>query len=48
MYKLLPFTFSRISHTEVLVNEVGDMLAAPEGTVQAIVERSIDIKSELY
>lgn len=48
MYKLLPFTFSRISHTEVLVNEVGDMLAAPEGTVQAVVERSIDIKSELY
>lgn len=48
MYKLLPFTFSRISQTEVLVNEVGDMLAVPQGTVQAIVERTIDTKSEVY
>lgn len=48
MYKLLPFTFSRISQTEVLVNEIGDMLAVPEGTVQSVVERTIDIKSEIY
>lgn len=47
-YKLLPFTFSRISSKEVLVNELGDMLAVPNGTVQAVVEHKIDTKSDLY
>ena len=47
-YKLLPFTFSRISSKEVLVNELGDMLAVPDGTVQAVVEHKIDTKSDLY
>lgn len=48
MYKLLPFTFSRISSHEVLVNEVGDMLAVPEGTVQSIVNHTIDTKGDTY
>ena len=47
-YKLLPFTFSRISSKEVLVNELGDMLAVPNGTVKAIIEHTIDTKSDLY
>ena len=47
-YKLLPFTFSRISSKEVLVNELGDMLAVPNGTVQAVIEHKIDTKSDLY
>ena len=47
-YKLLPFTFSRISSKEVLVNELGDMLAVPDGTVQAVIEHKIDTKSDLY
>lgn len=48
MYRLLPFTYSRISRKEVLVNEVGDMLVAPIGTVMSIVERKIDTESEIY
>ena len=38
----MPFTFSRISSKEVLVNELGDMLAVPNGTVKAIIEHTID------
>lgn len=48
MYKLLPFTFTRIAGQEVLVNEVGDMQIVPEGTVRRIVEKNIDEKSDLY
>ncbi len=48
MYKLLPFTFSRISSKEVLVNEIGDMLAVPEGTVERIIDKKIDTKGDLY
>lgn len=48
MYRLLPFTFSRISSREILVNEVGDMLSAPEGTVQSIVDRTLDVTGDLY
>lgn len=48
MYRLLPFTFTRIAGREVLVNEVGDLLTVPKGTVSAIVERRLSEKSELY
>lgn len=48
MYKLLPFTFSSLSSKEVLVNEVGDMLAAPRGTVESIVYHTIDTTGDLY
>lgn len=47
-YKLLPFTFSRISYKEVLVNEVGDMMAVPNGTVQSIIDHTLDTKGDLY
>lgn len=47
-YKLLPFTFNRISSKEVLVNELGDMLVVPDGTVKAITDHTIDTKSDLY
>lgn len=48
MYSLLPFYFTRIADHEVLVNEVGDMLAVPTGSVRRIVDKSLDEKSELY
>lgn len=38
-YHLLPFTFSRISNHEVLVNELGDMIVSPNGTVEKLVHR---------
>lgn len=38
-YHLLPFTFTRISGKEVLVNELGDILISPNGTVAKIVNR---------
>ena len=47
MYNLLPFNFSRISGKEVLVNEAGDMLISPEGTVEQIVSRTLP-KNDLY
>ena len=47
MYNLLPFNFSRIAGKEVLVNEAGDMLISPEGTVERIVSRSLP-KDDLY
>ena len=48
MYKLLPFCFTRIAGREVLVNEVGDMQIVPLGTVERIVERQLNEKSDLY
>lgn len=47
IYYLLPFDFTRISGKEVLVNELGDMLIAPNGTVQKIVDRTL-AKDDLY
>lgn len=47
MYNLLPFNFSRISGKVVLVNEAGDMLISPEGTVEQIVSRTLP-KNDLY
>lgn len=48
MYWLLPFTYSNLSGNEILVNEVGDMIVAPIGSVRSIVQRTIDVKSDLY
>ena len=48
MYRLLPFNFTRIANQEVIVTEVGDMQIVPLGTVQQIVEKKLDEKSELY
>lgn len=47
-YYLLPFRFTTIAGHEVLVNEVGDMLTAPMGTVKQVVMRTIDTSSDLY
>lgn len=40
-YQLLPFDFTRIADKEVLVNEVGDMMIVPVGTVESIVNRTL-------
>lgn len=48
MYSLLPFTYTKISEKEVIVNELGDMMAVPIGTVKSIVLRTIDQASDLY
>jgi His-Xaa-Ser system radical SAM maturase HxsB len=50
-YFLLPFRFHRLSTTkEVLVNEVGDLLIVPAGTVKKIVTKEISKieDAELY
>lgn len=46
-YRLLPFDFTEIAGKEVLVNELGDMIISPKGTVQQIVNRSLP-KDDLY
>ena len=46
-YHLLPFTFTRISNHEVLVNELGDMIISPNGTVSCLVNRE-PIDEELF
>lgn len=46
-YHLLPFTFTRISGKEVLVNELGDILISPNGTVAKLVNRE-PIDEELF
>jgi len=48
MYNLLPFRFERLNSREILVNEVGDFLIAPTGTVQRIVDKEIQKGEELY
>lgn len=48
MYHLLPFRFKRLSNKEILVNEVGDFLFVPAGTARLIVDRAIDVESELH
>lgn len=46
-YYLLPFDFMEISDREVLVNELGDMVISPRGTVQKIIDRTLS-KDDLY
>lgn len=46
-YFLLPFDFIEISDKEVLVNELGDMIISPKGTVQKIVDRTLP-KDDIY
>lgn len=46
-YVLLPFDFTVIAGREVLVNELGDMITAPIGTVQRIVDRTLPF-DDLY
>lgn len=46
-YFLLPFDFTEISDKEVIVNELGDMIISPKGSVQKIVDRTLP-KDDLY
>lgn len=47
-YFLLPFRFHRLNDSkEVIVNEVGDFLVIPVGTVSRIVGKMIDKKKEI-
>ena len=40
-YSLLPFNFTRISGKELLINELGDILITPEGSVESIISHTI-------
>ena len=46
-YNLLPFNFYRVSDKEVLINELGDIVVSPQGTVDKLVYRK-DIDANLY
>jgi len=41
-YYLLPFDFTRFANHEVLVNEFGDMLVLPDGSVDKIVNHQLE------
>jgi His-Xaa-Ser system radical SAM maturase HxsB len=47
-YRLLPFRFTRIDKEELLVNEAGEFLFAPSGTVQRLLSRNISCSDELF
>jgi His-Xaa-Ser system radical SAM maturase HxsB len=45
---LLPFRFTRLHGQELLVNEAGEFLFAPDGTTEALLDGRIDVASTLY
>lgn len=45
---LLPFKFTRLRGKELLVNEAGEFLIAPPGTVAQLADDHLDSASELY
>lgn len=47
-YLLLPFQFTRLGDLELLVNEAGEFLTVPAGTVEGIAHRRLKTHSELY
>ena len=47
-YFLLPFQFHIVRNRELLVNDLGDYLSLPRGSVQRIVDRQIRPDEELY
>jgi His-Xaa-Ser system radical SAM maturase HxsB len=47
-FQLLPFRFTRLDEKELLVNEVGEYLIVPTGTVRTLLEKKIDLDSALY
>ena len=47
-FHLLPFKFTRLHGKELLVNEAGEFLFVPPGTVAQLAEDRIDTVSELY
>jgi His-Xaa-Ser system radical SAM maturase HxsB len=46
--ELLPFRFTRFNGKELLVNEAGEFLFAPKGTVLNLVNSQIDPRTDLY
>jgi His-Xaa-Ser system radical SAM maturase HxsB len=47
-FHLLPFRFTRLNGKELLVNEAGEFLFAPTGTVQNLADGNFDKSTELY
>ena len=47
-FHLLPFRFIRMNGKELLVNEAGEFLFAPPGTVQGLVDERLDTSTNLY
>jgi His-Xaa-Ser system radical SAM maturase HxsB len=47
-FHLLPFRFIRMNGKELLVNEAGEFLFAPPGTVQGLVDERLDTSTDLY
>ena len=47
-FRLLPFRFTRLNGKELLVNEAGEFLFAPSGTVQSLAEERLETNTELY
>lgn len=47
-FQLLPFRFTRLDGTELIVNEAGEYLFVPAGTVQNLVNGEIDAEATLY
>ena len=47
-FSLLPFRFTRLNGKELLVNEAGEFLFAPTGTVQCLAEERLETNTELY
>jgi His-Xaa-Ser system radical SAM maturase HxsB len=45
---LLPFRFTRLNGQELLVNEAGEFLFTPEGTVRTMLDGPINVQSTLY
>lgn len=45
---LLPFRFTRLNGKELLVNEAGEYLFAPDGTVRALLDGTLGGSTDLY
>ena len=48
MYYLLPFKFNIFNGKELLINDLGDYMIVPRGTVQRIANKNIEKDEELY
>ena len=47
-FHLLPFRFTRLNGKELLVNEAGEFLFAPPGTVARLADERFDAETDLY
>jgi len=47
-FHLLPFRFTRLDGKELLVNEAGEYIFVPNGTVENLANEQVDTNSELY